>query len=257
MSQPDLAADLWCRRYRPTRNATARLVCLPHAGGSAPFFLPVAAALSPGVDVVAVQYPGRQDRRGERPLGDMDALADSIVAVLRGQPELPVTFFGHSLGAIVGFEVVRRLEAAGHSPVRLFASGRRAPSLTRDNETVHLRDDDSILGEVRELNGTASAVLSDDELMRAALPALRADYQVAETYRCAVSDTARCPITVLTGDSDPKTTLDEANGWAQHTTAAFDLRVFTGGHFFLTQHADAINEMLSRHFQAGRARVSS
>jgi surfactin synthase thioesterase subunit len=256
MSQPVLAADLWCRRYRPASNATARLVCLPHAGGSAPFFLPVAAALSPGVDVVAIQYPGRQDRRGERPLADMGALADSIYAVLRGEPKLPLTVFGHSLGAIVGFEVIRRLEAAGQYPARLFASGRRAPSTFRESETVHLRDDDGILAEVRRLNGTASAVLSDDELMRAALPALRADYRIAETYRCAPSDTVRCPVTVLTGDSDPKTTLDEAKGWGQHTTATLDLRVFPGGHFFLTQHADTVNELLSAHFQAQRTRVS-
>lgn len=253
MSQPVLNADLWCRRYRPARNATARLVCLPHAGGSAPFFLPVAAALSPAVDVVAIQYPGRQDRRGEQPLDDMDALADGICAVLGGEPELPVTFFGHSLGAIVGFEVVRRLEAAGHAPVRLYASGRRAPSAFRENEKVHLRDDAGILAEVRRLNGTASSVLGNDELMRAVLPALRADYRIAETYRCAPSDTVRCPVTVLTGDNDPKTTLDEASEWAPHTTAEFDLRVFTGGHFFLTQHVDAINQLLLSHFQAERA----
>ncbi len=255
MSQPVLDADQWCRRYRPSRNATARLVCLPHAGGSAPFFLPVAAALSPGVDVVAVQYPGRQDRRGERPLDDMDALAGSICEVLLGQPELPLTVFGHSLGAIVGFEVVRRLEAAGQDPVRLFASGRRAPSIVAEN-TVHLRDDAGILAEVRRLNGTASAVLSDDELMRAALPALRADYRIAETYHCAPADTVRCPVTALTGDNDPQTTVDEAQAWAGHTTGTFDLRVFAGGHFFLTQHVDTINEMLGAHFRAERARVS-
>jgi surfactin synthase thioesterase subunit len=253
MSQPVRDADLWCRRYRPARNAAARLVCLPHAGGSAPFFLPVAAALSPGVDVVAIQYPGRQDRRGEQPLDDMDALADGVFAVLRDQPELPVTVFGHSLGAIVGFELVRRLEAAGQPPVRLFASGRRAPSAFRETEKVHLRDDAGILAEVRRLNGTASSVLGNDELMRAVLPALRADYRIAETYRCAPTDAVRCPITVLTGDDDPKTTLDEANEWAPHTTAEFDLRVFTGGHFFLTQHVDAINQLLSTHFQAERA----
>jgi surfactin synthase thioesterase subunit len=253
MSQPVLDADLWCRRYRPARNATARLVCLPHAGGSAPFFLPVAAALSPGVDVVAIQYPGRQDRRGEQPLDDMDALANGVFAVLRDQPELPVTVFGHSLGAIVGFELVRRLEAAGQPPARLFASGRRAPSAFRETEKVHLRDDAGILAEVRRLNGTASSVLGNDELMRAVLPALRADYRIAETYRCAPTDAVRCPITVLTGDDDPKTTLDEANEWAPHTKAEFDLRVFTGGHFFLTQHVDAINQLLSTHFQAERA----
>jgi surfactin synthase thioesterase subunit len=213
----------------------------------------VSAALSPGIDVVAVQYPGRQDRRGEQPISDMDTLADSICDVLRRQPELPVTLFGHSLGAIAAFEVSRRLEADGHGPARLFASGRRAPSTHRD-EAVHLRDDTGILAEVRSLNGTASSVLNDYELMRAALPALRADYQVAETYRCAADATVNCPITVLTGGSDPKTTLDEASAWARHTSGAFDLQVFPGGHFFLTDHTDVVIKLLDQHFQAERAR---
>jgi surfactin synthase thioesterase subunit len=253
MAQPSDGDNLWCRRYRPARDAGARLVCLPHAGGSAPFFLPVAAALSPGIDVVAIQYPGRQDRRAERPISDMAVLADRIHAILRRQPEMPVTIFGHSLGAVLGFEVTRRLEADGHGPVRLYASGRRAPSTYRD-EKVHLLDDAGILAELRRMNGTASSVLGDDEMMRAALPALRADYQAAETYSCAPDITVNCPISAMTGDSDPKTTVDEANAWAGHTSGAFDLQVFPGGHFFLTDHADQVIKILDRHFQADGAR---
>lgn len=252
MSQPLPGDDLWCRRYRPAGNAAARLVCLPHAGGSAPFFLPVSAALSPGVDVVAIQYPGRQDRRTEQPIDDIGVLADRLHGILRRQPPLPLTLFGHSMGASLAFEVTRRLEADGPGPVRLFASGRRAPSTHRD-ETVHQRDDAGILAEVRALNGTASSVLSDDELMRAALPALRADYRAAETYRCAPDVAVSCPITVLTGDSDPKTTLDEANAWSRHTTGSCDLRVFPGGHFFLTERAEEILGLLGHHFRAEQA----
>jgi surfactin synthase thioesterase subunit len=260
MSQPAGDDDLWCRRYRPARNAAARLVCLPHAGGSAPFFLPVAAALSPGVDVVAIQYPGRQDRRAEPPISDLAVLADRIHGILRRQPELPLTFFGHSMGALLAFEVTRRLEANGSDgangsgPVRLFASGRRAPSTYRD-EKVHLRDDAGILAEVRRLNGTSSALLSDDELMRAALPALRADYQATETYGCPPDVTVSCPISVLTGDSDPKTTMDEANAWARHTSGSFSLQVFAGGHFFLTDQADEVMKVLTEHFRTERARA--
>jgi surfactin synthase thioesterase subunit len=251
MSQLSANADLWCRRYHPARNATARLVCLPHAGGSASFFLPVSAALTPRVDVVAMQYPGRQDRRSERPIDDMTVLADRIYEILLRQPELPLTIFGHSLGAVAGFEVARRFESAGHDPVRLFASGRRGPATYRD-EAVHLRDDAGILTEVRRLNGTASALLSDDELMRATLPALRADYRAVETYRCAPDVTISCPITVLTGNADPKTTLEEAHAWGEHTSGAFDVQVFTGGHFFLTEHTDAVIKLLDQHFDAQR-----
>jgi surfactin synthase thioesterase subunit len=254
MSQPSPDDDLWCRRYRPSRSAGTRLVCLPHAGGSASFFLPVAAALSPAVDVVAIQYPGRQDRRAERPIDDMAVLADRIHGILRRQPELPLTLFGHSMGAVIGFEVTRRLEADGHGPLRLFASGRRAPSTYRD-EAIHRRDDDGILAELRKMNGTASALLGDDELMRAALPALRADYKATELYTCQEQVTVSTPISVLTGDNDPKTTRDEANAWAKHTTGAFDLHVYTGGHFFLTDHVDEIIKLMDNHFRADRAHV--
>jgi surfactin synthase thioesterase subunit len=255
MSQTLHDDELWCRRYRPSRNATARLVCLPHAGGSATFFLPVAAALSPSVDVVAIQYPGRQDRRAERPIDDMAVIADRIHAILRRQPELPLILFGHSMGAVIGFEVTRRLEADKHGPMRLIASGRRAPATHRD-ETVHLRDDAGILAEVRKMSGTASSVLGDDEMMRAALPALRADYRATETYTCPPDVAVDCPITALTGDNDPKTTLEEAKAWAEQTNGAFDLHVYNGGHFFLTDHADEIIQLITQHLRAEPAHTA-
>jgi surfactin synthase thioesterase subunit len=240
---------LWLRRYRPATAPTARLVCLPHAGGSAAYFLPVAAALSPGVEVVAVQYPGRQDRRNEPAIDDLAVLADRVTDVLARQPELPLSLFGHSMGASLGFEVIRRLEAKGRRPVRLFASGRRAPSELR-NETVHRLGDEAILAEVRKLNGTNSLLLNDDELMRAALPALRADYRAAELYSAPAEAAVKCAITVLTGDQDPKTTIPEAEAWARHTAGAFEMHVFPGGHFFLSDQSDAVMKVLRGHFRA-------
>jgi surfactin synthase thioesterase subunit len=208
----------------------------------------VSAALSPAVDVVGVQYPGRQDRRLEPPLDTIAPLADQIHAVLGTRKgNKPVTLFGHSMGAVIAFEVARRMEAAGNPPARLFVSGRRAPSINRD-ETVHLRDDAGILDEIRRLNGTDSAVFSDDEIMRAALPALRADYTAIETYRGDPAATVSCPVTALIGDADPRVTVDEARAWAGHTTGGFDLRAFPGGHFYLVDRAGDVLEILRRHF---------
>ena len=241
------ADDQWCRRYSPSSTATARLVCLPHAGGSAPYFRPVAMALSPSVDVLAVQYPGRLERRAEAPITDVGLLADEIHGILTRQPPLPTTIFGHSMGASIAFEVARRLEASGQPPVRVFASGRRAPSALRD-EQVHLSDDNGLLAEVRKLNGTALSILDDEDLMRAALPVLRADYRAAETYRSAADVTISSPITVLTGDDDPKTTIEEAEAWDRHTTGGLETQVYPGGHFFLTTHAAEITGLLKKHF---------
>ncbi|GAA2480562.1 thioesterase II family protein [Streptomyces longisporus] len=236
----------WLRRYQPAENAVGTLLCLPHAGGSASFFLPLARALAPKVDVVAVQYPGRQDRRAERPIDDLVTLADRICGLLDPTPRRPLTVFGHSMGALLGFEIARRLEADGRGPVRLLASGRRGPATHRD-ERVH-RSDEDIMADVRALSGTASLLLGDEEVMRAALPALRADYTAVETYHCEPDATVACPITVLTGDDDPKTTVDEAKAWDRHTTGGFDLRVFSGGHFFVSTRMQEITELLKQYF---------
>jgi surfactin synthase thioesterase subunit len=241
--------DLWIRRFRPSPDAADRLVCFPHAGGSASFYVPVAAALSPGVDVLAIQYPGRQDRRGEPGPSSVAELADGITAALAGWDDRPLTFFGHSMGALVAFETARRMERAGNGPVRLFASGRRAPSRTRD-EHVHTLDDDGLVTELRRLAGTDAQVLQDEELLRMVLPAIRGDYRAVETYRCEPGARVRCPVTVLTGDADPRTSLEEARAWNEHTDADCDLHVFSGGHFFLSERPAEVLTVLTGHFTA-------
>ncbi|MER7680978.1 alpha/beta fold hydrolase [Streptomyces sp. NPDC096934] len=250
---PSPADDLWIRSFRPAPEAAERLVCFPHAGGSASFYLPVAAALSPAVDVVAVQYPGRQDRRHEPGLTSVAELADRVAEALRAWQDRPLTFFGHSMGAVVAFEVARRLERSGTGPVRLFASGRRAPSRTRD-ERVHTLGDDRLIAEIRALSGTDSRLLDDEELLRMVLPAIRNDYTAVETYLAAPEDTVRCPVTVLVGDDDPKTSLDEARAWESHTLGGSTLQVFPGGHFYLTERAADVLAVLTEHFTATVAR---
>ncbi|MEL3947507.1 thioesterase II family protein [Streptomyces sp. LNU-CPARS28] len=228
-------SDLWLRRFHPAADAPVRLMCFPHAGGSASFYFPVSAALADGCDVSALQYPGRQDRRHEPNVDDIGVLADRIAPVLEPLFDRPVVFFGHSMGAVLAFEVARRLEARGHEPALLFASGRRAPSTVRE-ENVHQRDDDGIVAEMKAMSGTDAQVLGDEELLRMVLPALRSDYRAIETYG-PVDTTVACPITVLTGDDDPKTTVPEAEQWRAHTTGAFHLKVFRGGHFYLSPRA--------------------
>jgi surfactin synthase thioesterase subunit len=242
----DLDPKAWIRRYRPAPEAATHLVCFPHAGGSASFYLPVATALTPRVDVLAVQYPGRQERRRETRIEDIATLAEHIHAALRTQIDRPVALFGHSMGAILAFEVARLLERDQDVElVRLFASGRRAPS-THRNETVHLRDDDGLVGELRSLSGTDSQILGDDEMLRMVLPAIRSDYRAIETYRGAPDSTVACPITVLVGDTDDHVTPREAEQWRQHTTGEFTTHSFTGGHFYLVGHHARVNNLVAQ-----------
>lgn len=250
MADTHAAVGSWIRRFHPAPDAPTRLVCLPHAGGSAPFFFPVSRTLSPAVDVLAVQYPGRQDRRAEPCVDDLGELADLVTRELRGWLDRPILLFGHSMGATLAFEVARRLEQEGTVPLGLFASGRRAPSRHRD-ERVHLADDDGLLADLKRLSGTNSQVLGDDEMVRMILPAVRSDYRAAETYRYRPGPPLSCPIVALTGDDDPHVTMEEARAWSEHTAADFSLRVYPGGHFYLNTHAAAVIGVISGHI-AGR-----
>jgi surfactin synthase thioesterase subunit len=208
------------------------LVCFPHAGGSASYFFALSRLLAPAVEALAVQYPGRQDRRRENGIDNIPELADRTADALQAWTDRPFAFFGHSLGAVLAFEVARRLQGAGTPPFWLFVSGRRAPCQHR-NENVHLRDDAGVVAELRRLSGTDQRVLDDKELVDLILPMTRNDYRAIETYVHVPGSPLTCPVTAFVGDADSKNTINEVSAWARHSTGEFALRVFPGGHFYL------------------------
>ncbi|MEV6233294.1 alpha/beta fold hydrolase [Saccharopolyspora shandongensis] len=230
----------WVRRFKPLSDSRARLVCFPHAGGSASYFLRLARRLVPAVETLSVQYPGRQERRREPFCTSISELADGIFEALLPQLVEPYAFFGHSMGSILAFEVARRFErSAGSAPVRIFASARPAPS-TRGRGDVHLLDDATLLGEMKRLGGTDPRVLEDGDLLSVILPVVRADYQAIGTYACPAGASVRCPVTAMIGDSDPVATADEALVWREHTTGGFDLAAYPGGHFYIDENIDRV-----------------
>jgi surfactin synthase thioesterase subunit len=230
----------WIRRYRTAHADATTLVCFPHAGGSASFFAPIAHALAPSVEVLALQYPGRQDRRREPTIESIPRLADEAFDALRGSvgpAGRRFAFFGHSMGATIAFEVALRLEReVGAGPVMLWASARRAPSIPPDS-AVHRLDDDGLVAELRRLDGTDAALLVDEDLLRSFLPAIRGDYKAIETYSCPPDTRLACPVTVFVGDADPLTSPEQARAWQAHTAGEFALRTFPGGHFYLSRRA--------------------
>ncbi|GAA1394190.1 alpha/beta fold hydrolase [Kitasatospora putterlickiae] len=232
----------WLRRFHPAEQARVRLVCLPHAGGSASYFFPLSRCLAPEAEVLAVQYPGRQDRHTEPLFTDLAEPADRIAEALKVWDDLPLALFGHSMGATIGFEVARRLEASGTVPVALFASGRRAPSRVRD-EGIHRRPDQEFLAEMVSLGGASEVLLKEPELLRLYLPVVRGDYRAAETYRYQEGPALTCPVFGLTGDRDQQAEIENVAAWAEHTTGAFGLEVFPGGHFYLND-APAVTDLV-------------
>lgn len=232
-------ADEWLRRLVPPVDAEVTLICCPHAGGAATAYASLARALAPRVEVRAVQYPGRQDRRHERPFGGIAEVSEVLAGLLRRRGDRRYALFGHSMGALIAYETALRLErAAGADPEWLFVSGRSAPTLG-PGPGDRVEGDAALLAEIRRLGGS-DAVLADPELVEMILPALRADYRALRAYEWAPGDRLRCPITALIGDTDPLVTPETAAHWLDLSLRPGDVRVFAGGHFYLDRQAEKL-----------------
>jgi len=231
----DDPARRWLRRWwEPAAAAQVTLVCFPHAGGAASSFVRLARELPAEIDTVAVQYPGRQERHAEAPVPTIVGLADRVAEVLAARASsLPTVLLGHSMGAIVAYEVACRLAARGVGLAGLIVSAARAPTLVQGSRT-HPADDEELLAEMRQLSGTEACVFEDKKLLGPVLPALRNDVTAIETYQ-ASSATVGYPIGIFIGDSDPLVSLEQAGAWSGVTTGESSLQVFSGGHFYLTE----------------------
>ncbi|MFC9945741.1 thioesterase II family protein [Streptomyces pratensis] len=247
------AAGDWLREYTSAATDAPSLVVLPHAGGSAAFFAPLARALAPDVRVLVVQYPGRLERQRHRAVEDIRELArhtaDAVTAHTGGAP---VAYFGHSMGALVAYEAALLGEQGlGPRPRALFVSAGRAPVLTHVDPAV-LRDDESLIEQVLWLGATSKAVLDDPDLRELILPALWADYRALTAYAPDHDARVDCPVTALTGDRDPLVPVEDVARWRDHTTGAFRLQVLPGDHFYLTPRparvADTVRTVLTELF---------
>ncbi|MFC7898444.1 thioesterase II family protein [Streptomyces sp. NPDC057381] len=235
----------WFRRFGAAREGELKLLCFPHAGASATAFLRLSRTLPAGLDVLSVQYPGRQDRRLEEPATSLVPLAEAVAEAWAPATGRPYAFFGHSMGAVVAYETARLLAARGLPlPRRLFLSGRGAPG---PSPSVHdrLTTDADVLDAVRRLGGTGQAVLRDPELLELVMPVLRADYRALGSYVWREGTLLETPVTALVGDTDPVVTVQEAMEWGRHTRGDFALEVFPGGHFYLDEQLSRLASVLS------------
>jgi medium-chain acyl-[acyl-carrier-protein] hydrolase len=225
---------LWLQCRPLTESPRMRLFCLPHAGGGAIGFRSWNAAMPPFVQVCPVLLPGREMRRTEPAHTDLDTLVDALTAQLQPWLDLPYAIFGHSMGSLLAFEWVRRLERDGQSmPEWLFLSGRRAPDSPPDGHLLHALPDSQFLEQLAGLyQGIPQEILRDPELMAVFLPILRADISVVESYRFREDGPLNCPITVFSGAQDASVTWDQLLAWKRQTCQRFALQLLPGGHFY-------------------------
>jgi medium-chain acyl-[acyl-carrier-protein] hydrolase len=243
---PTSPKDLWIQRPRPRPGARLRLLLLAHAGGGASAYRGWADAFPEEVEVCPVQLPGRENRLRERPHDRVEPLVSELARALEPWRDLPYALFGHSTGALIGFELARHAARTGApGPVHLFASGRRAPDVPSRQGDLHALPDAELIAELRELGGMPQALLDHPELMQLLLPVLRADLALTETYTPVPGATIAAPVTAYTGAADGKVAEEDARAWGRHTTAAFALRTFPGDHFYLFAERDRVIQSLT------------
>ncbi|MEX5637719.1 thioesterase II family protein [Parafrankia sp. FMc2] len=217
------------------RNPSARvhLYCFPYAGGGSSVFSKWPDGLGPEVEVRPVLLPGRESRISEPAYASMDELLPRLLNGLAPQLETPFVLFGHSMGALVAFELACGLLRAGlPAPSRLFLSAagpRRGPHLT---DKSRLRDPE-LLESLRRMNGTPPEFFDDPDLVELLLPIIRADFTLAETFQVATDVVLPVPITGLAGSVDPEARPADVGTWRAHTTRDFRLEVLPGDHFFI------------------------
>lgn len=233
--------------FKPNPQARLRLFCFAYAGGGASIYRTWPALLPPEVELCAVQLPGREERTKDAPFTDLPPLIESLSLAIQPYLTKPFAFFGHSMGALVSFELTRRLrKRAAATPLHLLVSAHRAPQLPDPYPPIHQLPDAEFKQELLKLNGTPKSLLENDELMQVLAPVLRADFSVCETYAYTSGEPLDCPITAFGGLQDRETSRAELEAWRKQTQKPFQLHMFEGDHFFFFSARESILHIVNQ-----------
>jgi medium-chain acyl-[acyl-carrier-protein] hydrolase len=218
---------------RPDPAAAVRLYCFPFAGGGVPAFQAWRELLPAAIDCVPVRLPGRETRLREPAATRVEPLVEALTEVAAEALEPPYALYGHSMGALVAFELARSLRRAGHEPpLGLIVSGRPAPHVPMPGRSIHSVSDDELIRELRALGGLPDVFAANPALLAFFLPLLRADLAVNEAYEHRPEPPLDIPLTALAGAADPRVRAGDVSAWGRHTTGDYRFQVLVGGHFF-------------------------
>ncbi|WEH12491.1 alpha/beta fold hydrolase [Streptomyces sp. VNUA24] len=231
-----------------TTHDTIKLICLPYAGAGASFYRPWTALAGDALEIVPLQLPGRERLIDEEPYRDVHRAVDGLLGRLRegfgddgGQR---VAVFGHSLGAVLAYELAHRLvDEPGVELLHAFVSGSPEPNQGRELRATGLSDEE-FLARVGEFAGYHHPALDDPEMREMILPALRADVEMHENYTPSTGLPLQAPLTVVRGEDDDLVGYDDAESWSKVAGRDFEHVEVPGGHMYLTDAAPALVRLI-------------
>lgn len=225
------------------RSSNLQLIAFPHAGAGAGYFRSWAQFIPSYIELIGVQYPGREDRIFDEPVSDIKKLSLEIADDIQQQEYDQIILFGHSMGAILAYEVACHLQKNGMLIKYLFVSGQTEPTKTR--KTLFYRSTDKeLIHEVIRVSETSKEIFENKELREIFLSIIRNDYEAIETYSTETPTLLSTPITVLLGDDDTEVTYQEAISWSAYTKYRFDIYTFPGEHFFINKQLKQVIEII-------------
>jgi len=241
-----LASPSWFQT-QPDSGARYRLFCFPYAGGGSGIFRGWIRLLQPKIEVIPALLPGRESRLREPAFTSIDAIVETLSREIVPFLDRPFAFFGHSMGAMISFNLARRLRAERSIEAEhLFLSGRRAPQLPERDPVIHDLPEPEFIAEVERLDGTPKEVLENRELMEILLPMLRADFAVCASFNYVPAPPLKTSITVLGGIRDESATREKIEGWCAETIGSCSVSMLDGDHFFINQQRDEILRIINR-----------
>jgi medium-chain acyl-[acyl-carrier-protein] hydrolase len=240
-------ARAWLRYRRSRPQPRLRLLCLPYAGVGASVFRTWSESLPPDIELCPIQLPGREERLMEPAFDRVELLVPCLVEAVSPILDLPFAIFGHSMGALLGFEFARQLRRlpSPAQPVHLFVSGHRAPQLPATTLDLHSMSVTEMADELSRLGTPAALALRERELQDLVLPTLKADFALCETYRYTPEPPLACPITAIWGERDLRVKPGEMAPWLGQTSSSFRLHRLPGGHIYSAAETDIVLRILS------------
>lgn len=242
LPSPQAPSDRWIVRYRQNEQAPLRLFCFSYAGGGASVFRPWADLLPQGVEVCGIQLPGHETRLREPAYTHLTPLIQDLADVIYPYLDRPFAFFGHSMGALVCFELTRQLRRTYNKhPVRLCLGAFRAPHLRNPNIKIYYMPSE-VFKVVMRADGIPESILQNEEFMQAMLPILRTDYEVCDTYKYTEEPPLECPFSIFGGLEDIRIGVDDLEAWRIHSSISSSLVMLPGPHLFI--HHSGVRDLL-------------